>query len=521
MECHRAPRALSVGEKSVDWDDLIDDRGFASLLSEGYAHYAIPVKEGLSVFLAGLPEEVQREILTQQAALSLKTTASERLGQLARSCPVLHKLGQILARNHRLSPALRACLQPLESLPPTISIEAIRQILEKELGPLERQGIALGSSPLAEASVAVVAPFEFQGSPSCSHGVFKVLKPGIEERLELELGLLGRVAAHLDDRCHELKIPHVDYRESFRQVSEKLAWEVRLDEEQRHLTTAKQFYSNDSKVQIPAVLEQCTPRVTAMERVFGYKVTDHALNCPSEKRRLARLVAQALISRPIFSKCAKSLFHCDPHAGNLLHTTDGRLAILDWSLVGWLTDEQRIALTQIALSALTLNDEGITMGLEGLANRRGIDRCALQATVRSWLNRLRHGHLLGYSWLVGLLDDAVQRAKLRVAANMMLFRKSLLTLEDVIAELAGVDSQIDDVLAVDFIGHFVSEFPERWFKSLHSRDYATRVSTTELMEAVLSWPITAARFWREPAPPSPGGESMEIGGQRFGKIVDR
>jgi hypothetical protein len=52
--------------------------------------------------------------------------------------------------------------------------------------------------------------------------VFKVLKPGIEERLDQELGLLGRVGSYLDERRHEFGIPHLDYEEVFERLRQKL-----------------------------------------------------------------------------------------------------------------------------------------------------------------------------------------------------------------------------------------------------------------------------------------------------------
>ena len=79
------------------------------------------------------------------------------------------------------------------------------KIVARELGPLERLGIRLVPPAIAEASVAVVIPFDARpqedGHNCKRRGVFKVLKPGIEERLDLELDLLGRVGSHLDERC--------------------------------------------------------------------------------------------------------------------------------------------------------------------------------------------------------------------------------------------------------------------------------------------------------------------------------
>lgn len=479
----------------MDWDSLIDERGLESLLPDAQAHFARPVKESLIVFLGGLPADVQREIFAQQVALGFDATVSERLGQLARSCPVLHKLGQTLARDSRLAPELRAQLRTLESLEPTVPLEVIQQTLTQELGPLDRRGITLGAAAIAEASVAVVVPFEERRGAAVRHGVFKVLKPGIQERLELELDLLGRVAWRLDQRCAELKIPQLDYRDVFDQVRNKLAWETRLDQEQQNLVAAKDFYAAEPTVQIPAVLPHCTRRVTAMERIFGVKVTDAISANAWENRRLAQLVTRALVAQPLFATGEQVLFHCDPHAGNLFLTEDGRLAILDWSLAGMLPKDERIAMTQIILAALTLNGEKISDLVLSLARRGSVDRAALDGMVRDRLRQVRRGQLPGLSWVIGLLDDASQRAGLRVSTDLMLLRKSLLTLMGVVADLAGNDGTIDAVVLRDFVSHFITEFPLRWCARPDSRNSATRVSNSDLLELALSLPMTAARCW--------------------------
>lgn len=479
----------------VDWDALIDEQALAGLLSEAHAHFARPVKEGLIVFLGGLPDNVQREILARQVQIGPGATLSERLGQLARSSPVLHKLGQSLARDPRLAHELRVQLHPLESLEPTSSWDDIQRTLTDDLGPLERRGITLGASLLAEASVAVVVPFEERYGSTVRHGVFKVLKPGIEARLELELDLLGRVALHLDQRCAELGIPRLDYRDLFEQVRIKLAWETRLDQEQLNLAAAKAFYNAEPAVQIPALLPHCTNRVTAMERIRGVKVSDAPPADPGARRRLAQVVARALVSRPLFAAEEPALFHCDPHAGNLFLADDGRLAILDWSLVGWLHGHERDAMTQIILAAFSLNGEKICGLVEGLAQRGRVDRAALDSIVRGRLQQVRRGELPNLTWVIGLLDDATQRAGLRVSTDLVLLRKSLLTLAGLVAELAEDEGTIDAVLLGDFARHFLSELPRRWRSWPGCRRFATRVSNADLWELALSWPLSVARYW--------------------------
>jgi ubiquinone biosynthesis protein len=480
----------------VSWDLLIDEAALAGLLPAAYASFARPVKEALVVFLNGLPAPLQAQILAEQASLPTTATVSERLGRLALSCPVLHKLGQVLARDQRLAPELRFELRQLESLPPTVSVDTIQAILTDELGPLDTLGITLLPPAIAEASVAVVIPFRNDRDPTAPEGVFKVLKPGIVDRMQLELELLGQVGSYLDSRCEELSIPHLDYRETFDHVRDKLCVEVRLDQEQEHLAEAKAFFAEEPDVHIPTVLEHCTPRVTAMERIFGDKVTDHPLDSHRDKHRLAKLVTRALLAQPMFSATHRAMFHSDPHAGNLLYTHDGRLAILDWSLVGHLGEAERIAMGQIVLSAITLRGERIVALLEQLDERRSVNRVALKRVVECWLRRIRHGQLPGLTWLVGLLDEATQSARLRVGPDMMLFRKSLHTLEGVIGELGADEFSIEGSLLAEFVRHFGCEWPARWFTEPNSRRFATRLSNADLVETLLATPWTAARFWK-------------------------
>lgn len=494
-----------------NWDFLLDETAFASVLPVQYAHFARPVRDGLAVFLGGLPESDQAAILHAQATLPPAAAFSQRLGLLAQSSPVLQKLGQILARDQRLPLELREYLRELESLPPTVPLETIRELLTQELGPLDRRGVTLTPPAIAEASVAVVIPFQSSphtpcagsetaseigaGSVPATLGVFKILKPGIEEQLEHELNLLERVGAHLDSRCDELQIPHLDYQESFQQVRHKLWDEVQLENEQRHLVQAKEFFADEPRVQIPAVLDHCTSRVTAMERITGGKVTGHSLDHPRQKRRLAKLIAKALIAKPVFSKSDRALFHSDPHAGNLFLTDDGCLAILDWSLVGTLGVPERIAIVQVILGAMTLDTQRIVSVLTGLSDQQRLDGAALKTVVEAWIKRVRRGQFPGLSWLVGMLDDATHNARLRVSTDLMLFRKSLHMLEGVVAEVGERSGQIDKTLSIEFLRHFASEWPQRWLRLPHTRDFATRLSNFDVTSTLLSYPATVARFW--------------------------
>jgi ubiquinone biosynthesis protein len=236
-----------------------------------------------------------------------------------------------------------------------------------------------------------------------------------------------------------------------------------------------------------------------MERVMGKKVTDRGLASADDRRRLADLIIDALIARPIFAPDHQAIFHSDPHAGNLFLTTDHRLAILDWSLVGSLGERERVAMVQIILAALMLRPEKIVCTLVGLAERRTIDRPALETVVTAHLAKIRSGQFPGFTWLMELLTEAMDKAQLRVAADLMLFRKTLHTLEGVLADVGADGRRVADVLVGKFVCHLVTEWPCRWFALPDSRAFATRLSNADLGQFVLSIPGTVMRLLLEPS----------------------
>jgi ubiquinone biosynthesis protein len=202
------------------------------------------------------------------------------------------------------------------------------------------------------------------------------------------------------------------------------------------------------------------------------------------------------VAEPIFSRSHRAMFHCDPHAGNLLYTCDGRLAILDWSLVGHLGEAERIAMGQLALAAVSLDAERIVAILEDLSERQQANMATLRKVTENWLRSVRRGHPPGLSWIIGLLDEAHRLARLRVGSDLMLLRKSLLTLEGVVGELGAEGFEMDDVLLAEFARHFGREWPERWFSLPTSRSFATRLSNLDLAGTLLGMPLAAARFWQ-------------------------
>ena len=130
------------------------------LLPENYAPYRPLLADGLAFFLQRLSPDRQQAIVAAQIQLPISASREQRVISLFRLCPTLHKLGQVVAHDRRLSADLRQRLQELETLAPTDSLAAVQPLLDREVGPVA--GLQLGQETIAEGSVAVVVPFVWQ-----------------------------------------------------------------------------------------------------------------------------------------------------------------------------------------------------------------------------------------------------------------------------------------------------------------------------------------------------------------------
>ena len=464
-----------------------------SLVPEEYAAYRPVIRDALLFFLQSLPLDRQWAIAREQVELPAHTSLIERVFALLHRCPSLQKLGQVLAHDRSLSPALLGRLQALESMPALTPLSEINRIIRQELGT--PPGLELAPRALAEASVAVVLPFTWtpSGQDAQIQGVFKVLKPGITEILHQELDIWSDLGEFLEDRCYQYGLPRLQYRDTFQQIQRLLMRETRLDLEQTNLSQAAALYSDCPDIWIPKVLPLCTSRVTAMEFIPGEKVTVVNDLDENQRRRMAEALIINLMARPLWSKDKKSFFHADPHAGNLLRTPDGRLAVLDWSLLTTLSRQERTHLMQVLLGALRLDAPAVCRALENLASSPP-DPQKLQFVVDRELHTMLSGSLPGFNWLLGLMDRAATEAEVNFPESLAMYRKALHTLLGVVADVSETCS-LDAVLMTSGLKELLAEWPQRAVSPYCSRDFGTHVSNLDLAGVMLSFPLLPLKAW--------------------------
>ncbi len=472
-------------------DTLLESLGVPQLVPASLAPWRPLVVDGVKFFLERLPAHRLATIFDTQLALSQDTDAAMRLVTLLAQCPTLHKLGQVLARNHQLPEEVRRQLQTLESMVPTTPMEQVLHRIREELP--QNLPITLAPHVLAEGSVAVVLPFTYQESGKECDGVLKVLKPGIEERFNEEIAIWFELGLFLEERSRSLGLPALEYQRTLESVRELLTHEIYLRVEQNNLREAYAVYAEEPYIQIPQLLPWCTPRLTAMERIVGEKVTDAAL--PSKRRaNLAAVMVSALVGHPFWSRADMVMLHADLHAGNLFATMDGRLAVLDWSLTLRLSRADRALLVSIILGGLTLDAQRIRHAVAALGSMREDDPHLNQAIERALNRVVFERRFPGFEWLLEWLDELARETATGFRHDFVLFRKTWFSLSGVIGDLVETHSPDMPLLGMG-LSRFLTELPARVFALPESTQFSTHVSNADLLQLCASVWLVPMRYW--------------------------
>jgi len=500
----RSPMGESVRETMARWivDDVVPvDR----LVPEAYRNWRPPVRDSMIFVVTRLSPARLAPKLLEQIELPPDTPAEVRLLRLIAKVPGLQKLGQVIARNQHLHPALRNALAKLENGIRDVSPDSIRAILEKQLGSrISTFGVQISSEILKEASVSAVVRFSWRNSETGKRerGVFKVLKPHIPEYFAEDMEYLQGLAHYFGERHHTYGFPAHLIPDTFRKVRRLLRHEVNFRREQKTLVEAAPLYGSFPAVCVPRLIRPlCTRTITALSEEQGIKVTSAAARLPVDRRRkIAEQLIEGLVAVPLFSKTKDAVFHGDPHAGNLLYDQrSGKLAIIDWALRERLGRNQRRHLALLFLMVSLRDPVGVFQEITALGQgriRRNSPRGRMvQQVISEFLDEMPAARLPSVADAMRLLERVAIKG-VRFPASLIMLSKVMFTLEGIVGDIAGADTEMGFTIARRFARHWIANRSE--FESpLEARDWLTLQCSALLLPSRLGvrWQQTMMNRW--------------------------
>lgn len=402
--------------------------------------------------------------------------------------PTFVKLGQILAtRVDVFPPSWITEFERLHNQVPPVPFELIRPEIEAVWGQsVDELFASFDAEPFAAASIAQVYRATLKDG---TRVVVKVRRPSILPKIEADLRILSHLA-----RLLELEMPEARRYKPLQIVSQlkrSLLRELDLVKEARNLESFGRNFAAHPGVHIPRVYwDYCSAVVNVQEELVGVPGTDlaRARQEGLDLKQLAAHGADAVLKMILVD----GYFHADPHPGNVVFLPGNCVGMLDFGMVGRVTDGRREQLIDFLDALVHKNEQNMLNVLVQWAGDADVD----EENLAYDLSEL----IFGYDELslkdvnVGMLlteITAVMRDNnLSLPPDLTLLFKALITLE-------GLGHQLDpEFHMVDHLTPFVRQVMEARYSPQALAKRAER-GLREVAEVMIGLPRDVARLFRQ------------------------
>ena len=282
--------------------------------------------------------------------------------------PTFIKLGQILSTRPDFVPEPYISeFRKLQTAVAPFPTPEARTIIERELGePIEAIFSEFPDQPFASGSIAQVYSARLAGGTPV---VVKVRRPGIARKIRSDIEILRFLARQAEKNWPT--ITPVRVVDEFENAIHK---ELDLVVEASYTSKFHKLLPQMPHITSPEVYwDYTTTNVLTMERMSGIRPDDidELDRRGVDRPALARALGQAFIKQYL----EFGFFHADPHPGNMVIDSEGNIGLLDFGMMGHLSDELLAQLTTalIAISSRNLDvliDVYLELGEAPLADPR-------------------------------------------------------------------------------------------------------------------------------------------------------
>lgn len=375
------------------------------------------------------------ERITEGGTAQRARVALEALG------PTFVKLGQLLAsRTDLMWPEWVEEFSLLQSRVGTVAWEKLRPQLEEDLGaPPEQVFTDLDIEPLAAGSIAQVHRAKLPDGRSV---VLKIRRPGIDKKVASDLRLLERLAEIFEREITELRRfrPTMVVRQFARSIKAELDFMI----EARNTQLCAHNMAEVEDLVIPDVFsEYSSRRLLVLSYIEGHPADAFIRG---ERRddfdpvHVANVGADTIL-RMVF---IHGFYHADPHPGNVLFLAAGQVALLDFGMVGRLSDERRQQFTLLLAAVIERDEEGLVDTLLEWSDGGETDIEVLQQDCNDFLDRYTARELKDLN-VAGMLEDITRI----VRENDLILPADVAGLIKVFLTLEGLGRRLDPSFSLD------------------------------------------------------------------------
>ncbi len=429
-----------------------------------------------------------RRVLTsrQEPPSGHRLNAPERLRMVFEELgPSFIKLGQVLACRPDMLPI--AYSQELCKLTDSVSpfpFEQAKEIVERDLGaPISELFAEFDRVPVAAASIAQVHRALL---PDGSEVMVKIQRPNIERIIARDISILRGLAELIEVHMHEMAPYNV--RGIVEEFARTINRELDFFMEASNAVQLRKNFEKSDDLYIPKVYSDVsTKRVLVLEKIEGTRIDDiESLTRKNFDRHDLSQKGAAAFFQMVFRD---GFFHADPHPGNIFVLKDGRLAVVDFGIMGRVTEEN---MEHFAKSFLALAnhdyDSLVQQYMElGFVAEEVVDLERFQRELKEDFSELLEPYYgmkvkqIDFGAYVGRLTQILLRHHLRLPQNLYLIDKALITLEGILKQL---DPEFD---YLEVARPYVADLIRRRRNPLHAVR-AARKNAGEFTDMLLNLP---------------------------------
>ena len=316
-------------------------KGFGHVITQMGLHRALPFRRRWS-------RAYGIDLEPHTVAVRLRQ-AFEELG------PTFIKFGQVLSgRPDLITVEFANEFKKLQDEVPPFPYLDAKKIIETDLGAdIDQIFHEFDKTPIAAASIAQVHRAVLHDG---SIVAVKVRRPGIEKALAQDIPILFWLADLLEKNVPESHLynPAGIVEEFAHTVKQELDMHIEADNARKF---AENFKDSD-KIKIPVVYDgYSSRRILTMEWISGIRIDDldGLVMGGFNTHEIAKCGAEAFFKQ-VFED---GIFHADPHAGNMFVMENGRVGMLDFGMVGRLTDDSMEVIADTFLSLVRKDFDGL------------------------------------------------------------------------------------------------------------------------------------------------------------------